>query len=82
MSAEFDKLTVSPSHEVMVFVAPPAMKLVDHISACVELSKLKFSAGADDEEGFRREGAAGPEADEVKLPILANLGEQKDKAMW
>eukprot|EP00439_Symbiodinium_sp_Y106_P055825 s3705_g7.t2 len=39
--------------KVMVFVAPPAMKLVDHISACVELSKLKFSAGADDEEGVR-----------------------------
>ncbi|CAE6938932.1 unnamed protein product [Symbiodinium sp. CCMP2592] len=39
--------------KVMVFVAPPAMKLVDHIAACVELSKLKFSAGADDEEGVR-----------------------------
>ncbi|CAE7763429.1 unnamed protein product [Symbiodinium necroappetens] len=39
--------------KVMVFVAPPAMKLVAHIAACVELSKLKFSAGADDEEGVR-----------------------------
>mmetsp|Transcript_21601 Transcript_21601/g.48789 ORF Transcript_21601/g.48789 Transcript_21601/m.48789 type:complete len:467 (+) Transcript_21601:37-1437(+) len=39
--------------KVMVFLAPPSMKLVSHLAACVELSKLKFSAGADDEEGVR-----------------------------
>lgn len=38
---------------VIILVAPPAMKLVDHLSECVELSKTKFSADADDEEGVR-----------------------------
>ena len=37
--------------EVLILLAPPAMKLHEYVAACVELSKAKFSADAGDEEG-------------------------------
>lgn len=47
------KETALTLDKLLILLAPPAMKLHEHIAACVELSKSKFSADAGDEEGVR-----------------------------
>ena len=58
--------TASPSlcdsNEVLIFAVPPALRLVEHLSSCVELSKRKFSADAGDDAGWAQLSLRCPEA--------------------